>query len=182
MLNSRDSLLKPGRNVWTAEHLDELERAFVSNPDTSKGKNFLEKLHGQLAAVSPGAVQLMAELHVVHFLIILNGAISSVKKRSDVEAILSWMPMPVAIPDDVGDTFDPGIAHPGHWMLTRRDAHLAWLIRFSRRWLDEAPDARQRMTEGPWALREFAEKSRLPHQRTVRVWLSCIWLIRIRSR
>ena len=47
-------------------------------------------------------------------------------------------------------------------MLTRRDAHWAWLIRFSRRWLDEAPDARQRMTEGPWALREFAEKIQAP--------------------
>ena len=43
----------------------------------------------------------MAELHAVHFLIIWTGAISAAKKRSDLETILSWMPVPCTVPDDV---------------------------------------------------------------------------------
>jgi hypothetical protein len=41
----------------------------------------------------------MAELHAVHFLIIWIGAISAAKKRSDLETILAWMPVPCAVPD-----------------------------------------------------------------------------------
>jgi hypothetical protein len=61
----------------------------------------LEKLHDQLVNASPEAVQLMAELHAVHILIIWTGAISLAKKRSDLEAILSWIPVPCTVPDDV---------------------------------------------------------------------------------
>src|SRR5438093_2928628 len=101
VLGNGDSLLAPGTAIWTVEHLDELEKDFVGQPDLTKDKRFLEKLHDQLAHVSSGAVQLMAELHVVHFLIISNVAISAAKKRSDLNAILSWMPTPPPVPDDV---------------------------------------------------------------------------------
>src|SRR5580698_4790847 len=88
VLGPGDSLFAPGTGIWTADHLDELARDFIGQPDLTKGKNFLEKLHDQLARVSPEAVQLMSELHAVHFLIISNSAISALKKRSDLEAIV----------------------------------------------------------------------------------------------
>src|SRR5438874_11454366 len=90
VLGTGDSLFNPGSAIWTADHLDELERDFSGQPDLTKGKRYLDKLHDQLANVSPEAIQLMAELHAVHFLIIWIGAISAAKKRSDLETILAW--------------------------------------------------------------------------------------------
>jgi hypothetical protein len=66
VLGPGDSLFTPGAAIWTGEHLEELERAFAGHPDTTAGKRYEEKLRGQLAGVSPGAKQLMAEIHAVH--------------------------------------------------------------------------------------------------------------------
>lgn len=162
VLGPGDSLLTPGTAIWTIEHLDDLEKHFIGQPDVTKDKRFLEKLHDQLAPASPAAVQLMAELHAVHFLIIWNGAISAAKKRSDLEAILSWMPTPAVVPDDIAAVMAPGIVHPGQWVMTRRDAQLTWLIRFARAWKDQ-PAARQQAFNGdPWAMKAFAETIQAP--------------------
>ncbi len=123
-----DSLLTPGKPIWSEEHLLELQEHFVDNPDLTGGKTFLEKLRDQLAPASPHAVQLMAELHVVHFLLVWTGAISASKKIQDLEAILSWMPNPPAIPEGIRLAMEPGLVHPGQWVLTRRDVQLSWLI------------------------------------------------------
>src|ERR1700678_1411125 len=101
VLGPGDSLFTPGVPIWTTAGLDELEEAFVGHPDVTKGKAYLDKLHEQLAGVSPQAVQLMAELHAVHFLMLWTGAISVLKKTSIMEAILGWMPTPPSIPVDV---------------------------------------------------------------------------------
>lgn len=127
VLGPGDSLFTLGSAIWTTEHLDELARDFIGQPDLTKGPNFLEKLHDQLARVSPEAVQLMSELHALHFLIISNVAISALKKRSDLEAIVSWMPVPCTVPDDVLSAMAPGLVHPGQWVMTRRDTQLTWL-------------------------------------------------------
>ena len=157
VLGAGDSLFTPGTAVWTAEHLDELERDFTSHPDITKGKAYLDKLRGQLADASPGAVQLMAELHVVHFLIIWIGAISAARKRTILEAIVSWMPVPCTIPADVLEALSPGIVHPGQWVMTRRDTQLAWLIRFARAWADLTAEQQRQLTADPWEMKAFAE-------------------------
>jgi 5-methylcytosine-specific restriction protein B len=161
-LSGGDSLFTPGIPIWTAEHLDELERDFTGQPDVTKGMNFLEKLHGQLAHVSPEAVQLMAELHAVHFLIIWTGAMSGAKKRSNIETILSWLPVPCAIPNDVLAAMEPGLVHPGQWALTRRDTQLTWLIRFARTWKDLSADDQHDLFTEPWKLKGFAETIHAP--------------------
>jgi 5-methylcytosine-specific restriction enzyme B len=157
VLGPGDSLFTPGSKIWTAEHLDELARDFIGQPDLTKGKNFLEKLHDQMAHVSPEAIQLMSELHAVHFLIISNIAISALKKRSDLEAIVSWMPIPCAVPDDVLAAMAPGLVHPGQWVMTRRDTQLTWLIRFSRAWKDLPGPRQHELIADPWALKAFSE-------------------------
>jgi hypothetical protein len=175
VLGPGDSLFTPGSAIWTADHLDELERDFTGQPDLTKGKRFLEKLHDQLAHVSPEAVQLMAELHAVHFLIIWIGAISAAKKRSDLEAIVSWMPVPCAVPGDVLDVMAPGIVHPGQWVMTRRDTQLAWLIRFSRAWKDLPAERQRLLIDDPWAMKAFAETihADVSGQRPPRALASC---------
>ena len=94
ILPNGGSLLVDGARIWTTETLTELSAKFIDQPDLTKNKSFLEKLRDQLSTASPEAIQLMAELHIVHFQIIWTGAISQAKKISDVQAILSWMHPP----------------------------------------------------------------------------------------
>lgn len=171
VLGDGDSLFTPGSPVWTADHLDELERDFSGQPDLTKGKSFLEKLRGQLANISPEAIQLMAELHAVHFLIIWIGAISAAKKRSDLEAILAWMPVPCAVPASVLNAMTPGLVHPGQWAMTRRDTQLTWLIRFSRAWKDLPADRQRQLVADPWELKTFAETIHAPASDAARLAL-----------
>lgn len=158
VLSTGDSLLTPGTPVWTTENLDELDRCFVGQPDLTKDKKFLEKLHDQLAGASPAALQLMAELHVVHFIHLWNGAISAAKKKSDVEAILSWMPEPAPVPPGIVATFEPGLVHPGQWVLTRRDTQLTWLIRFSLAWRRLDQVGRAALLTDPYSLKAFVNE------------------------
>jgi MoxR-like ATPase len=155
VLGPGDSLFTPGTPIWTKEHLDELERAFVARPDTTPGRRYEEKLRDQMAGVSPEAKQLMAELHAVHFLMIWVGAISAATKVSIIKAILAWMPAPPDVPADVMEAMTPGLVHPGTWVMTRRDTQITWLIRFSAAWKELAEPERQSLAADPWALKEF---------------------------
>ncbi|WCO68936.1 AAA family ATPase [Iamia majanohamensis] len=145
-------------HVWTPGNLDALYRHFIEQPDLTKNKPYMEKLRGQLEGAPPEVVQLMAEVHVVHFLIIWPGAMSGAKKVADVETILSWMPVPPALPADVREAMGSGLVNPGQWVLTRRDLHIAWLIRFSQHWLSLPPTDRQEAIRDPWVLRAMASE------------------------
>ena len=115
VLGPGDSLFTPGTPIWTEAGLDELEEAFIAHPDLTKGKAYLDKLHEQLAGATPEAIQLMGELHAVHFLMLWTGAISVLKKTSIIEAILGWMPTPPEIPADVvSRRWDPGWSTRAH--------------------------------------------------------------------
>ena len=43
VLGRGDSLFMPGAPIWTGEYLDELTRAFIEQPDYTKGKLYLDK-------------------------------------------------------------------------------------------------------------------------------------------
>ena len=66
-LQDGDSVLTPGRPIWTAANAEELLAKFNGRPDIS-GANFEEKLARQLADASPDAVQLFAELYSLDLL------------------------------------------------------------------------------------------------------------------
>ena len=169
VLGPGDSLFTPGTPIWTEAGLDELEDAFTGHPDLTKGKAYLDKLHEQLAGASPEAIQLMAELHAVHFLMIWTGAISVLKKTSIMEAILGWMPAPPDIPANVVAAMSPGLVNPGMWVMTRRDTQITWLIRFARAWKG-LPEAEQRvLTSDPWALKEFVVGIDAPSAKSARM-------------
>lgn len=157
VLEHNDSFLTPGTRIWTIANLDELQRNFVEQPDTTPGRSFLEKLHLQLAGAGPAAKQLMAELLVEHFLIFWEGAISATSKLKTIETVLSWLNEPPEIPTAVRDVMTRGLVHPGQWALTRRDVQLTWLIHFCRAWLALPAAERTRLRDDPWALREFTD-------------------------
>ncbi len=163
-----DSLLTPMLPVWTDAHLAELTHHFVDHPDEGSG-SFLTKLNGQLRGASSGAVQLMAELHLIYFLIITPSAISAARKLSTMETILSWMPQPPQIPEHVREALGVGLVHPGQWVMTRRDLQLSWLIYFASTFR-ALPDAAA-IAQDPWSLRSFTEKIRDDHAEGARLAL-----------
>jgi 5-methylcytosine-specific restriction protein B len=98
VLGAGDSLFTPGSAVWAADRLDELERDFSGQPDLTKGKRFLDKLHDQLAHASPAAIQLMAELHVVHFLIVFGELLFLLEDRTESARTLYRPKKPFQVP------------------------------------------------------------------------------------
>lgn len=156
-LVSGRSLLTPDRVPWTVENLEELEVEFIGAPDVSEKIPFIEKLQMQIEDVSDDAVLLMAELHVVHFLMVWKGAIGGAKKVSDVQTILSWREATarIELPDSIVEALQVGVAHPGQWAVTYRHLQLGYLIQFAKaalaaeRWLEIAED--------PGALKDLVE-------------------------
>jgi 5-methylcytosine-specific restriction protein B len=169
VLGPGDSLFTPGVPVWTREHLEELELAFVAHPDTTPGRRYEDKLRDQIAGASPRAKQLMAELHAVHFLMIWSGAISVTTKTNILKAILAWMPAPPDIPDAVVRAMGPGLVNPGTWVMTRRDTQITWLIRFSAAWKGLPEPARRALIDDPWALKEFTGRVDAPSANSARM-------------
>ena len=109
-LGRDDSLLTPGRPIWTTEYLAELQRDYVNRPTLGSG-GLIEKLDAQLATTSSGAVQLFAELLVVNILPIRN--VGGQLKLQQVQAVLDRCDSPVAIPDDVKHALLGGYAFHG---------------------------------------------------------------------
>lgn len=175
VLPSGDSLFTPGQAIWTPEHLDELERDFIGQPLWTAGMSYLAKLQQQLATSSPGAVQLMAEIHAVHFLMVSVKAISAAKKRSDLATILGWMPTPVAVPTNVADAMSPGIAHPGRWAVSRRDTQVAFLVQFSSAIL--AHPSAGTLPADPWTLKALVADVAAPFSDDTAARLSLLHLV-----
>jgi MoxR-like ATPase len=171
VLATGDSLFTPATPIWTQANLDQLVHAFIDRPNTAPGVTYLDKLQGQVGGASPGAIQLMAELHAVHFLIIWTGAISVRTKKGIMDAILAWMPQPPKIPNDVLEGMAPGFVHPGQWVMTRRDTQITWLIRFAIAWKALPVERRRMLYAEPWDLKAFVEHVDAPAANSARMGL-----------
>ena len=123
-----DSAFAPGRPVWTSEHLAELQRAFVDQPDVS-GSSFEAKLVKQLEPVSDGAVQLFAEIFYLNLLPLAD--YRGATKRRLLERVLSMSSTPVTVPADLADALDGGVFNGGVAFKTRRFQQLSLLIAFA---------------------------------------------------
>lgn len=145
------SLLVPRQPIWTLAGLDDLDRRFVLQPDTSSDP-FEVKLERQLSGASDATIQLMAELLVMHFLV--NSAMSGASKRAGISRVLGWMREPVRIPDDVDSALDFGLAWPGTFFNTGRDRQLRFLIGWVRAWKQMESDDRKAALSDPWAFKE----------------------------
>ncbi|TBT84008.1 AAA family ATPase [Propioniciclava sinopodophylli] len=154
VLPNGDSILTPGSRIWTVQNFDELQVKFVERPDETGDKKFLAKLHEQLSDASPAAIQLMAELHLLFFWWVWEGAISAPKKRADLNAILSWHPDRPTIPAEVDASLSPGIAHPGQWANTRRDVQLTCLVHVAMALKSQSPDRYAELLRDPFQFRD----------------------------
>ncbi len=82
-----DGSLFGDERLWTIEHLEELNRHYVNNPDEGSG-NLYEKLESQLSAASHAAKRLMAE--AIWIVLLFPSNIGVTRKRQDIRKVWSW--------------------------------------------------------------------------------------------
>ncbi len=142
-------MLTPGRPVWSLSALDELHQRFVLQPDTSH-LSFEQKLAGQLTGAPDDAVQLMAEVMLMHLLI--NRRISGNKKRDVVHSVLGngSGTAELVLPEDIQEALDYGIAWPGTFFNTGRDRQIRFLIEWMRNWASTSHEECVRLLADPW--------------------------------
>lgn len=129
-LGRDDSLLTPGRPVWTTTSLEELSRCYVEQPDAGEG-GFFEKLQGQLATASADAVQLFAEILILNVLPVTN--VGGPLKVKQVKEVLALSPVPVDLPAEVESALRcGGVFHGGQAFTTYRWAQIVFLIQLAQ--------------------------------------------------
>lgn len=154
-LEQDDSLFTPGEGIWSVSVLEELHRRFVQQPDESSD-SFLVKLERQMASGPHEALQLMAEVLFVHFLVALPTSVSGDKKREIIKSVLAWTKPVIHIPDTLDSVLNFGICSPGVAFNTFRPEQLRFLIEFSLEWKRLAENDRISLLKDPWAFKAFA--------------------------
>jgi len=86
-LRQDDSLFTPGRAVWSAHLLSELERRFIQHPDTRTDVGFEEKLRGQLEGATADVFQLMGEILYLYYMP-ARWTVNGPTKRARVKEVL----------------------------------------------------------------------------------------------
>lgn len=154
-LGQGDSLLTPGKRIWTKENLAELERDYVARPDLGE-RNFFDKLASQLSATSAGAVQLFAELFIMNVLPIVN--LGGPLKVQQLKTILKISDHPADIPDDVTTALmKGGVYHGGQAFNNYRWQQLVYLIQFSQAFLELPETKRADALNEPLEFRKVAQ-------------------------
>ncbi len=155
-----DSLFTPGASIWAPAVIDDLYHRFAEHPDESPDSfepKFRRQLHGDALTpptdAAPATYQLAAELLYMH-LLPANG-ISGAKKRQIVGNVLGWSPAPVAIPADLAQALDEGIAKASQFFLAGRNSQVQFLLEFARTWKRLGPAARDEYLSDPWAFKRF---------------------------
>ncbi len=150
-LRKLDSLFTPGRPVWSTEPVAELYRRVVDKPDWSKGSDFAQKLLGQLEGASQDVFLLAAEVLCI---LLLPQDTNPKTKRGSVVTILNGAPEPMALPDDLSEAMEHGIASYGA-ALAHRFPQYAFLLEFAREWAQLPGQRRETFLSDPDEFDEF---------------------------
>ncbi len=160
-LRADDSMFTPGAAIWSAPVIADLYERFVDHPDLSANTfeaKFRRQLHGDALTpqqdAPPATYQLAGELLYLHLLPV-NGISGSTKRRI-INNILGWSEASVAIPTDLDQALDEGIARAGQFYLSGRNYQIAYLIDFVKHWKDLDAADQQHNLEDPWAFKAFA--------------------------
>src|SRR5438128_709209 len=78
-LRKDDSLFTPGTSIWSLEHLLDLSKRFLGQPDTGE-RSFEEKLQDQLKGAPANVIQLAGEIIYVYLLIVHHNEMGSARK------------------------------------------------------------------------------------------------------
>lgn len=151
-LRQDGSAFTPGRNVWTAANFASLRHHFIEQPDLGKD-SYLQKLEGQLRGADDVVIQLMAELHYIHFL--LPSTVTGKKKLEIMTTILAFMDHSIEVPAALHAALDHGFINPGTFYLTRRDAQMSFLIEFGGAWKGLSTAEQDDLLTDPWSSKHF---------------------------
>lgn len=156
-LRDQGSLFGSEQPLWAKAVVDEAVERMLA-VDTSHG-DFITTLHDELADRSDEAITFMAELMYMHVLPIGNMGVPA--KRALIDETLGWAREPLAVPEDLAEALEGGVANFGA-ALSRRDKQVKCFARFVQGWvsLDEAE--RGRLLGDPWKFRECVHELDLP--------------------
>lgn len=146
------SLFTPGVPIWTVANLTELKQRFIDQPDESDA-NFETKLNKQLAGASDGALQLMAELLYVYYMVLEQ--IKGRTKLAKIRSVLQKMRHPVELPNELIAATDQGLTNTGTFYATKFPFQLSFLIHCGLEWRQRPMIVRQGLLSDPWEFKAF---------------------------
>lgn len=149
----QDGSLIDAQEIWTAEALDRLHKAFVDTPDLSE-RSFMDKFRDQIAPLGPSGIRLAGEVLSVYFL--FPSSVSGKRKLQVVNEILAWGSEAVPANSALIPAFGQGIGGAGQGYNTRRPYEAGYLIELVRRLKSLDQDARRRIVSDPWEFRRYA--------------------------
>jgi MoxR-like ATPase len=141
-------------HLWTAEHLDELEKYFVGQPDTGDRK-FDEKLKDQLTPASAEAKRLAAEL--LWALLLFPNNVRRETKVDLVQKVWSWSGTTVPASHPAFAAMGRGIGSGGRAFNMYRPFELAMFIKAARDWKARSADEQRALAADPWAFAEWLD-------------------------
>ncbi|HTB21714.1 MAG TPA: AAA family ATPase [bacterium] len=148
------SLLFEGTDLWSAENLAKLHKAFVEAPDTGT-RSFTEKFRDQVTPAGQTVLRLAAEALSVYFLFPSN--VGGFRKRELVSEVLGWGGDTLPSDNDVFRAFERGIGSGGQGFNTRRPWELGFLISFVHVWKKlRAPEQAKALSD-PWKFKELLD-------------------------
>lgn len=157
-----ESVLTPGRPVWSGVNFAELKKVYVDQPDLSSDKTFFEKLSMQFSDASDGAIQLFAELLLTNVLPLSNYLGRT--KVSHVQQVLDMMSDPVAIPDGVVAAVQVGAFNGGTAFGVRRWSQLQLLVNFGLHVNTLSNSEREKLGDEPMAFRSALAAVAAPNE------------------
>src|SRR5207247_218980 len=73
-----------------------------------------------------------------------------------ITEVLSWMPTPVPIPDELTSTLPRGLVGGGVAFGSQRFRQVAYFVSFTKSWKALGADAQKAALADPWKFKEFA--------------------------
>ena len=156
-LRTDDSLFTPGEAIWSKRWLSELRGRFLDRPgewNTQAKREFFESLPRLLAGSPPEVYQLMGEALYASYLVARQAA-KGTWKRQEIERVLGWSPLPMAIPDDCVDGVRLGLVNATRYFNQSPGLLPGYLIEFVEQWKERGPVERLLDSGDPEAAWEF---------------------------
>ncbi|MCI0433188.1 MAG: AAA family ATPase [Gemmatimonadetes bacterium] len=146
----RDGSIFTERRLWNPANVAQLDRYYVQNLEEGEGK-FWDKLKGQLAAATPQAKQLAAEMFWLLYIIVYHQAMHGDTKRLQIRRVWEWSgePFPQSV-EQMGEVLDHGVAKPGTSYNTNRWRELKFLIELTQAFKARSEPERQQLLTDPW--------------------------------
>lgn len=166
------SLLTPGVPIWTTANLTELKQRFIDQPDESAA-TFEEKLSKQLAGASDAALQLMAEVIYIYYMV--ADQMHGKTKLANIGDVLRWMKQPVAVPPALVAAAEQGLTNTGTFYLTNKPFQLWFLIQSGLAWRQRPRPERETLLADPWAFKAFLLK--VPDTRAVPMRMALLHIV-----